>query len=232
MVTTVSGVTVYAPVDYPPSGGAGGGGSPDPWSTYERDQPTLDDPLNPPEGPPLPPCSVAQGVATAGATAVKEIKDKPGSRTEYGSVLVQDPNGTIRKTPAVTTGSGDRLEDLRLNKTALGISSFSQIVGFVHNHPPITDGRTGQAQTNEDNRRPSDADWTFFDKLLGNAAIDFGDGSRGLMPQSERPDPSKLTHIVIGPDGVARQYGWFADRDQESADVLDENNPQPRACAG
>jgi len=189
--TTVEGVVVTGPTYESDGGGAGGGGGW--WEGLD-----LTDTITPGEGEPT--CPMEQPPTTdeeldeATDAKAKDVADFLSqfdlTTQEFGVLIYLDSNGVVRAGQvAVGTyedASGEGRPIVQPDPT--GIDSYTQIIGYVHNHPSY-----GGAPIASDNR-PSSDDWAMM-----NALFNPPDGRPGA-------DPGKFRHYIIGPDGVLREF--------------------------
>ncbi|MDQ0462409.1 hypothetical protein QO010_000157 [Caulobacter ginsengisoli] len=202
--TTVSGVTIIA------SSGMGWGWG---WGSWGigggyGDGGGVDTSPREPPPPPQPTESQIDSQACAAAASIRAQAHY--STQEYGYFIITDADGTTRLSPIFTSGLGGKIDfggDGALSLEELGISDWSQVKGFVHNHPYETDSPYIPGDINLINRRPSDADWDLMSQIVGAG----GGGN------------SDFRLYIIGPDGVARQYNPDSPHNQTSNDTSGGN---------
>lgn len=141
----------------------------------------------------------------AAIAAVQSIKEQTNSASqEYGYFLIKDGAGVVTRGPLLTSGSAGRIDfggdGLQLAET--GANSWSQVIGFVHNHPFEVDNPLVFGDINVINRKPSASDLDLLNQLDRlNGANDFN-------------------LYVIGPDGKTRVYDSDDDPRRVSQKIL------------
>lgn len=132
---------------------------------------------------------------------------------EYASVIVKNADGTFKAVSILGDPffGGYSPDGFSFTATLsdLGINSWSQVVGIIHNHPPFSQAditRLGLSGTVDSNnelaRQPSPADFALANTLANKGA-----------------DWYNFRQYVRGPDGVLRQYG-LTDFSVESSDIV------------
>lgn len=157
--------------------------------------------------PPQPTEGQIDSQACAAASSIRSQAHY--SSQEYGYFIITDADGTTRLSPMFTSGEDNRIDfgGGSLSLEELGISDWSQVKGFVHNHPYEVDNPLIPGDINLLNRRPSDADWDLMSQIVGAG----GGGN------------SDFRLYIIGPDGVARQYNPDSPQNQTSTDTSGGN---------
>ncbi|MNK43149.1 hypothetical protein D3C87_618470 [compost metagenome] len=135
-----------------------------------------------------------QATRSAAADAGDMIRDQNWENQEYGGFLYRDNvTGEIKAGP-ITGGGIDGWSPSSDNM--LGITSWSQIVGVIHNHGPNIEG--------SNHNYPSTKDWNAFDSLKG----------MGLT--------NLTAFYILGEDGKVREYKTDnRDTDTPGDDVTD-----------
>jgi hypothetical protein len=125
--------------------------------------------------------------------AAAEIKAEPDdSDKEHGSLVYKGADGAIRHSPPIQ-GLVREVPLAAIEKwmTDNGVS-YSQVVGFVHNHPTYAYGGTDKAVSI--NSYPSQNDWSFADYMVGKGAGGPGGGGLALY--------------IINPDKELREFQY------------------------
>ena len=139
------------------------------------------------------------------------IRSQPNyANQEFGYFILSDGSG-IRMSQQFSGSSGDIQfgPNDTLSLSMLGVDSWNQVVGFVHNHPYETDNPLVPGDINVINRRPSAADWNIADQI---SALQSG-------------NPVEFRNYIIGPDNVSRQYDTSDSRNSTSTDTSGGNCP-------
>lgn len=144
----------------------------------------------------------------AAAGAANIIMGQNWRNQEYGAIIYRDSSGLIRH-GSITGSATNRWVPTEDNVT--GITSYSQVIGFIHNHPANTPGG--------DKRYPSiypdgSGDWATFSWVQQQVQIAGG-------------DPTVVRQYVIDADGIIRYY---AASDQSNTKLGQEIEPTATPC--
>lgn len=171
---------------------SGGGGGPGAWETgYD-----VLDSTPPPDAPPTPPlneCATDHEALRAADEILAELGSHPNE--ERGYVLVRNTDGSIRMVGPFS-GSRDNEGNWHIqwqfNKSILGITSYNQVVGLVHNHPTYG----GDAGASNDPRHLSDDDVNVTRFLIGETART-DSGQLVHLPMNDHADPAQFRNYVL-----------------------------------
>lgn len=148
-------------------------------------------------------CLAAQAVALIEA-------ENDDHRVEYGYFIIRDSDGELRLSERQTSGEPNRINfggDGRLSLSETEAARWSDVLGFVHNHPNQRSGSVSDRVTDENNERPSDDDWAILDHIVA---------------QSGGQDMFRLYIREGGPagSGLTRQYDSSDNRQRTSDDIV------------